>query len=130
MKIFEGIWKNIKVSSEISKLQWICGMKLALIPKQGQLLTHACVNDFGRHVHHEAWRKQGVVMKTVVVIEDDVNSLRLYEKTLRHLDYRVYATTTVHGELTLFQHHDVDICVSDIRVGQTNPTLFLQQLKA
>jgi DNA-binding response OmpR family regulator len=56
----------------------------------------------------------------VLIVEDDLNLLRLYEKTLSHADHQVTMAATIGAAQKLLAKHTYDVTLLDITVGRMN----------
>lgn len=67
-------------------------------------------------------------MARILILEDDYSLLRLYTKTLRTEGHTVISTATAQAAYEMFERHQFDLCISDIRVGGTDPEVLIAEM--
>lgn len=62
----------------------------------------------------------------VLVVEDDVNSLRLYEKIFLKRGYTVHAVTNIVDARRLLNEHTFSVIICDMQIGEARGVDFIR----
>lgn len=66
----------------------------------------------------------------VLIVDDEINVLNAFERTLRHQPYTVFTAGGGREALKLLEAREVHLIVSDFNMPQMNGLTFLKQVKA
>lgn len=66
------------------------------------------------------------MVRSVLIIEDDPNSLNLYTRTLQAAGFAVHTATTIEQAEGALQQHTYALILSDIQIGATHTMTLLR----
>lgn len=73
--------------------------------------------------------EQDILRANILIVDDQMLNVRLFEKILKQAGYQnVYSTLDSRQALTMYQEHDIDVLLLDIRMPHLDGFQVMQQL--